>query len=124
MTETREKTDLDKSLCVVDALGVGCELYVDVTDWSRLRHYRSRRPVWLKLHIALLRDDRYLSLTAAQRALLHGIWLLFAETRGRVKARPSWLSSNLGFRVTTASLEALVHAGFITVCASGERHPF
>lgn len=81
--------------------------------WPTLRHYGTRRTTWVKLHTGLLRNDRYLALTATQRAALHGLWLLYAETSGRVPARTSWLSRQLGLRIARATLDALADAGFI-----------
>jgi hypothetical protein len=93
-------------------------IYLEILNWPSLQHYRTRRAAWVKLHVSLLRDDNYLALTAQERAVLHGIWLVYAETNGRVVARPSWLSRQLGFRVTGATFDALVRGGFIAVRSS------
>jgi hypothetical protein len=87
--------------------------YVEIPNWPSLQHYRSRRAAWVKLNVSLLRDERYLALGAHERAVLHGIWLVYAQTSGRVVARPSWLSRQLGFRVFRKTLDVLATAGFV-----------
>ena len=87
--------------------------YIEIPDWPSLQHYRTRRAAWVKLHVSLLRDDNYLALTAHERAVLHGIWLVYAQTNGCVVGRPSWLSRQLGLRVFRKTLDVLANAGFI-----------
>ena len=67
---------------------------------------------------AYFRDKNYLSMTARERAVFHGVWLVYAETNGRVVAGPSWLSRQLGFRVYTKTLDVLASAGFLEFCAN------
>jgi hypothetical protein len=90
-------------------------MYVEVQGWESLIHYRDRRPAWLKLEVSLLRDENYLRLTAHQRAVLHGIWLVYAETNGRVVASPAWLSRRLGFRVFRKTLDVLASGRKISI---------
>ena len=47
--------------------------YIDIPNWQSLKHYRTRRLTWVKLHTSLLHDDSYLRLTGHQRAVLHGL---------------------------------------------------
>jgi hypothetical protein len=93
----------------------GKSTYVEVSGWASLMHYRHREPTWIKLHVSLLRDERYLRLTPHQRAVFHGICLVYARTNGRVPAASSSLNRWLGFRVTRKTLRALVDAGFIVL---------
>jgi hypothetical protein len=89
------------------------DAYVDIPLWRELCHYRNRRLAWVKLHTGLLHDENYLRLTGCQRAVLHGIWLVYARSDGRVRARTSILTRELGLRVSSATLYALADASFI-----------
>jgi hypothetical protein len=53
--------------------------------------------------------------TPHQCAVLHGIWLLYAERNGRVRARTSRLCHQIGVRVTRTTLVALANAGLIAL---------
>jgi hypothetical protein len=90
--------------------------WIIVPNWRRFQHYGDRRPAWIKNYTALLHDDDYLALTLAQRGLLHGIWLMYAASDGRLSART--LSREFPKKVRKDSLEALNHAGFITIVDS------
>jgi hypothetical protein len=92
--------------------------YIKINRWDDFQHYKDREPVWIKNYTKLLEDDNYRGLTGVQRAALHGLWLLYAKRTRNVPHNTSLISSELGFRVTKRTLEALSHAGFITVSAS------
>jgi hypothetical protein len=90
------------------------ERYIVIPKWDELQHYKGvDRPAWIKNYAKLLHDDRYLSLTETQRAVLHGLWLLYAASGRKVPENTSKLSRALSLRVTKPTLEALNHAGFI-----------
>ena len=94
--------------------------WISVSDWRRFQHYdpSKRQPPWIKTYTDLLHDDGYLSLSAAERSVLHGIWLVYASSRCRAKFEPRSLSHRLSMRVRQEHLDALVQAGFITEVAS------
>lgn len=90
--------------------------FIIIPRWDSpdgFQHYKDRDPKWIKVYTRLLDDDAYLSLTATQRAVLHGLWLMYAKSAGRVPEDTSKLSRRLGLRVTKQTLDALNHAGFI-----------
>jgi hypothetical protein len=91
---------------------------LEIPDWSRFRHYTSRRQRWIKVQTSLLSDDNYLRLTPHQRGVLQGLWLLCAKTDGRVRVSTSRLGRELGFPINTRTLEALSQAGFVRLSAS------
>jgi hypothetical protein len=85
-----------------------------IPKWGELQHYKKQtRPPWIKAYTKLLHDDRYLSLTETQRAVLHGLWLLYAASGRKVPENTSKLSRALSLRVTKPTLKALEQAGFI-----------
>lgn len=92
-------------------------------DHPGFQHYRDRDPIWIKNYTRLLSDDAYRSLTAPQRAVLHGIWLEYARSGRKLSENTASLSRKLGVRVTKTTLEALNHAGFITLSASSTLAP-
>ncbi len=92
------------------------QLFVWVCRWEDFQHYlpkRDRGPVWIKDYTAQLDDDRYLSLNAHQRAVLHDIRIAFASARGKLPKDTRKLSNKLSIRVTKPTLEALNDAGFV-----------
>ncbi|HYW86318.1 MAG TPA: hypothetical protein VFB50_01000 [Chloroflexota bacterium] len=89
------------------------ERQIVIPNWDRFQHYTARRPAWIKNYTELLDDQRYLKLTPNRRALLHGLWLMYASSRRELTDNTSILSSRLRQRVTSRDLAALNHAGFI-----------
>src|SRR6266487_5982641 len=65
-----------------------------------------------------MNDDDYLALPVGCVSILHRLWLVYASSRCRLRADTRSLSSRLSLRVTSAQIERLVQAGFITVVAS------
>jgi hypothetical protein len=96
--------------------------WIVIPNWHRFQHYgMARRPPWIKNYTALLRDNDYLDLTLAERGLLHGIWLAYADHRGQLRSFPQ-LRSTLGLRGrldhNLGQMASLNHAGLIDVVAS------
>ena len=92
---------------------------IKVCGWEKFQHYGDRRvPTWIKLHLDLHHKDEWLSLTPVQRALLVGIWIEHASSSCQVPHDTRKLSRRLNMRVTEASLQSLVDAGFIRFFAS------
>src|SRR5690242_14883679 len=94
-------------------------VFIEIPHWTELRHYRARQPNWIKLHVALLHDERYLRVTGHQRAVFHGICLVYAGTNRHVPASTGYLARRLDLRIAR-TLEALADAGFIAFRASGD----
>jgi hypothetical protein len=91
--------------------------WIHVPNWGRFQHYGAvRRPIWVKNYVALLHKEEYTDLSLAERGLLHGIWLAYADTQGRV--RTDRLHSIVTASTRKRHLESLSHAGFIEVSAS------
>jgi hypothetical protein len=92
--------------------------WIVIPNWDRFQHYRDRNPAWIKVYTELLDDTDYLDLTETQRAVLHGLWLMYAKSHRIVPTNTSKLSRRLNLRVTKRTLNALSDAGFIEVSAS------
>lgn len=91
---------------------------IAVLGWEKFQHYKDQTaPPWVKLYTDLLRKDEFMDLSTHRRAVLQGIWLLYAEKRRRVRHDTAMLSRELNARVTSPDLEALAAAGFIEICS-------
>lgn len=91
---------------------------IEIIGWDRFQHYKDRNPPWIKNYTELLADDGYLGLSGNRRAILHGLWLAYAMSHGRLADNSLSLSRRLSVKVTRRDLEALSHAGFIRLVAS------
>lgn len=96
---------------------------IEIVGWDHFQHYKDRWPPWIKNYTELLANDDYLALTGHRRAILHGLWLAYAMSHGRLAHDTLSISRRLSLRVTTADLEALNHAGFIRFVASTSLAP-
>lgn len=97
------------------------ERWIVIPRWDEFQHRdmaRSTIPPWIKTYTKLLHDEAYLSLTSHQRAVLHGLWLEYASARRHLLLSTTSLSARLRLRVMSRDIEALNHAGFITISAS------
>ncbi len=94
--------------------------WIVIPRWEEFQHYRDRDPKWIKVYTRLLADPDYLALTVRSRAVLHGLWMLYAASDGHVDGTsPSRLGHLLGIPAVRArDLERLNHAGFLTFSAS------
>lgn len=92
--------------------------WIVIPNWERFQHYKDRNPTWIKDYTELTDKDEYLALPLAARGALHGIWLEYAKSHGKLSGDTAKLSRRLGQRVLKSHLEALVHAGFIEIRAS------
>jgi hypothetical protein len=91
--------------------------YIIVRNWRKRQHHKYDSPPWHKVYNSTLRDDDYLSLSAADRGVLHGLWTLASLSGdGRVSADRKFLARQLNVR--RVSLEPLIQAGFIEITAT------
>ncbi len=97
------------------------EQWIVIPNWDRFQHpdvgRSNRSPVWIRTYVELLQKDEYLRLTGHQRAVLHGLWITYASSSCQVRADTASLTRRLALRVSSATLQTLVHAGFIEVSA-------
>lgn len=102
--------------------------WIVVPNWERFQHYgTARRPIWIKNYTALIRKAEYRDLTLADRGLLHGVWLAYAEYEGRLRPkdiaevihRPDGTRTERAHKLHTfRTLERLNQAGFLAFTAS------
>lgn len=93
-------------------------LWIEIPNWDSFQHYSTRDPIWIKTYTAQLDDPDYLTLTSAQRGLLHDLRLMFATTHRNLRLDTANISRRLNVRVLNAQLTALNHAGFLHLSAS------
>lgn len=94
------------------------EQWIVVRNWERFQHYKDRTPLWIKNYPALILSDEYRGLSLAARGLLHGIWMLYAQSDGKLGASVEQLNSKLGASAKHHHLVSLIDAGFLEVRAS------
>ncbi len=95
--------------------------WIIVNRWEDFQHYKDRDPKWIKNYVRLLYDDDYMSLSPAQRGVLHGLWMMYAACGGTLtfrRARAHLAQTPHESRTFSAHVESLNHAGFIHFSAS------
>ena len=91
---------------------VGMPMMLQVKNWARYQHYKDRCPPWIKLHVRILNDPEFMSLSLADRGLLMQIWVLASENDGLVDEQV--LAFRL--RVLAVDLKPLIDKGFLVEC--------
>lgn len=94
--------------------------WIWICRWDDFQHYPARRdrgPAWIKDYTKQLDDDRYLSLSNRQRALLADLRLMFATSRARLRHDASTIGARRRAETRHADLKALSDAGLIEVCS-------
>ena len=91
--------------------------YLKIKNWERHQHYKDRCPPWIKLHVKILNDLKFCSLSRASKCLLMLLWILASENDGFV---PSDLTE-LKFRLRDDSISEdeinqLIKGGFLNNC--------
>lgn len=84
-------------------------------NWKNFQHYSKRKPVWIKLHRALLDDYQFACLPVASQALAPRLWLLASEyDEGRIDANLDEMAFRLHLQKTDLieALKPLVSSGF------------
>ena len=91
--------------------------HIHIKNWKRFQHYRDRNPKWIKLHLSILDDYEFQTLTPTQQLVLIKLWLLSARSAGRLPVDSAWLARNLhiDYRAIAAALPALETNNFITL---------
>ena len=91
--------------------------YLKIKNWERHQHYKDRCPPWIKLHVKILNDLKFCSLSRASKCLLMLLWILASENDGFV---PSDLTE-LRFRlrddsISESEINQLIKGGFLNNC--------
>ena len=96
--------------------------FISVVNFERFQHYTDRRPPWIKLHCALLDDDRFFDLADVERYHLIGLFILASQHDNKIPNKPEWLKHQL--RTTKAiSLERLIETGWIAMSGQDASTP-
>lgn len=56
--------------------------YLKIKKWEDYQHYKDRNPPWIKLHVKILNDKKFISLSRASKCLLMLLWVLGSEEDG------------------------------------------
>jgi len=87
--------------------------YLSVKNLARYQHYRHRNPPWIKLYRESWTDYTLRRLTPAERLLFIGLSSLGMELGNKIPYDAHYLTSRLGFLVTTAMLVHLILSNLI-----------
>lgn len=97
---------------------MSAEQWIEMVGWEKFQHYRDRRPLWIKNYTELLTKREYRALSAAERGVLHNLWMIYAVSGGEIPFDPGLVNRWCGFRSKMDQLEALQTQGFIRRSAS------
>lgn len=86
--------------------------YFSIKNYDRYQHYRDRRPPWIKLHVSLLDDYGFISLSDASKSHLMLLWLLASQTDNKIPHDIPWIKQRIGAR-GRVNLAELFNAGFL-----------
>lgn len=88
---------------------------VSVRNFSRYQHYKNRRPLWIKLYLAIKVDRDFKALSCESRILFIYLLLLAAEHDNRIPADPGWLAVEAGMkpRAISKALAELLAGSYI-----------
>lgn len=99
--------------------------WIIIVGWEKFQHRDAARRrqglLWHKVYADLLHRDEYLELSLAQRGILHGLWLMRAQSEvlSEDRARTVLVGRRAqALRHWRDNLKALEQAGFITLSAS------
>ena len=58
--------------------------YLKIKKWEDHQHYKDRCPPWIKLHVKILNNKKFILLSRASKCLLMLLWALGSEKDGFV----------------------------------------
>ena len=91
--------------------------YLKVKNWEEYQHYKDRNPPWIKLHVRILKDRKFISLSSASRGLLMQLWILASEHGGEIPYDLDEIQFQLrDDTVTMDQLNVLIDKGFLKNC--------
>jgi len=91
-----------------------------VKNWEEYQHYKNRCPPWIKLHVKILNDRCFTSLSCASRGLLMQLWVIASEYDGFVPNNIDELKYRLrDDGIEQEDLNLLINKGLLKEC----KHP-
>jgi 5-methylcytosine-specific restriction endonuclease McrA len=69
--------------------------YLRVKNWEQFQHYKDRRPIWIKMHLALLDDYEFGILPDLVKGHLMLIWLLAASLNNKIPNDKKYLMNRM-----------------------------
>lgn len=92
---------------------------IQIVGWRKFQHYGKEKPPWIKLYRDTLNDFEIMhKLSARERWVLIGLWMLAATHGNQIPNDLTYLSHALREKVTSGLLEKLQTLGKIDVGAS------
>ena len=88
--------------------------YVEIHDWEF--HQPTTGPDWHRVSNTAFLNRKYRALSAAERGLVHGLWMLRGDTGRNPPRDPEWVASALGLghnRYVSGHMKTLERKGFL-----------
>lgn len=87
---------------------------LSVRNWGKFQHYKDRSPPWIKIYRTLLRDYDFSRLSDSSKLLLLELWLLAAESDGRIPNDPKWVKKQIPFD-GKVDFKPLIDSGYLVM---------
>ena len=88
-----------------------------VKNWNQYQHYKDRDPPWIKLHVKLLNDRDFMSLSFASKGLLMLLWILASENEGKIPFDLDAIKFRLHDKsIREKDINLLIEKGFLLGC--------
>ena len=78
-----------------------------VVNWDKFQHYRDGARSGSRTTLDLSHNSDYLALTGLQRALLYGLWMIYAASDDSSRSRSTSVNRWLGLRDNSPDFKAL-----------------
>lgn len=91
--------------------------YLSIPNWHHYQHYRDRTPVWVKLHLESLRDEKLRALSLEARLVWHEMLKLAGMFQNAVPNSPEACAELAGIEtgIWREACEELVKARLLRV---------
>jgi hypothetical protein len=91
--------------------------YLQIKNWSEYQHYKKRNPPWIKMHVRILNDRDFMSLSLASKGLLMLLWILGSENNGKVPNDIKEMNFRLrDTNIKQKDIDVLIEQGFLIKC--------
>lgn len=86
--------------------------YLSIKNFDRFQQYKDRRPPWIKLHVSVLDDYEFITLSDIAKAHLMLLWALASQTDNKIPYDLAWITQRIGAR-SPVDIEELILRGFL-----------
>lgn len=86
-------------------------------NWEKFQKHKRKQPPWIRSYVALLDDPNYIDMSDNCRAVLHGIWLLYARIGRPIAWQSGFIGGAIGMdgRAIAQALKVLLAREWIEI---------